>query len=84
VMDWGKSTVSKEILGCLAIVDESSELAAQNNEANITPITLVPSLSGLLWLLKAVGFKDTQVITPPFDAYEQLASGKRVIVAAYN
>lgn len=84
VTDWGSYKFNKSIVGCLAIVDESGELAADNKEANTTAITLFPSLPGLLWLLKAVGFKDAEIIPPPADAYEQLASGKRVIVAAYN
>jgi len=84
ITDWGSYKFNKEIVGCLAIIDEVSELQHENPEANITPISIVPSLPGLLWLLKAVGFKRSQVINPPADAYEQLASGKRVIVAAYN
>lgn len=84
VTDWGSYRFTKEIVGCLAIIEETSELEGNNPEANITPISIVPSLPGLLWLLKAVGFKHSKVIAPPADAYEQLASGKRVIVAAYN
>jgi len=84
IIDWGSHRFNKDIIGCLAIIDETSELQHENPEANITPITIVPSLPGLLWLLKAVGFKDAKVLNPPADAYEQLASYKRVIVAAYN
>ena len=47
-------------------------------------LQLFPSLPGLLHLLKAVGFARTEVLQPIPDAYEQIASGKRVIVAAYN
>jgi len=68
----------------MAIIEETQELESDNPEANITHVTIVPSLPGLLWLLKAVGFKRTEVLNPPPDAYEQLASFKRVIVAAYN
>ena len=84
ITDWGSYRFTKNIVGCLAIIDEVPELDHDNPEANITPISIVPSLEGLLWLLKAVGFKRTRVIEPPADAYEQLASGKRIIVAAYN
>ena len=84
VADWGSNTSIKEIAGILAIVDESTELAGNNNEASLTPISLLPSLPGLMWLLKAVGFRSCKVITPPADAYEQLVSGKRVVLAAYN
>lgn len=84
ITDWGSYKFNKEIVGCLAIIGETHELQAGNPEANITEISIVPSLPGLLWLLKAVGFKEARVINPPADAYEQLASGKRVIVAAFN
>jgi tRNA (mo5U34)-methyltransferase len=84
ITDWGSSRFNKEIVGCLSIIDETTELRDENPEANITPISIVPSLPGLMFLLKAVGFKRSRVINPPSDAYEQLASGKRVIVAAYN
>lgn len=82
--DWGSEKFHKQIIGCLAIVDESGELAGGNMEANTSPISLFPSLPGLLWLLKAVGFAHSETLAPPAGAYEQLASGKRVIVAAYN
>jgi tRNA (mo5U34)-methyltransferase len=84
IIDWGSYKFTKEILGCLAIVDESDELNSGNNEANISTITLLPSLPALMWLLKAVGFKHSEIVKPPPDAYEQIASGKRVVVAAYN
>ena len=84
ITDWGSYKFNKEIIGCLAIVDESGELEGDNKEANTTAITLFPSLPALLWLLKAVGFKHTEIISPPVDAYEQLASGKRVMVVADN
>ena len=84
IIDWGSHKFNKDIIGCLAIIDETDEISSHNKEANMTPITLVPSLPGLLWLLKAVGFSRSILITPPENAYEQLASGKRVIVAAYN
>lgn len=83
-IDWGSYQSKKEMMGCLAIVDESDEILSGNREANISPITLVPSLQGLLWLLKKVGFKESQVLTPPADAYEQIATGERVVIAAYN
>ena len=84
ITDWGSYRFNKDIVGCLALIGEAQELQDSNPEANITQISIVPSLPGLLWLLKAVGFKEARVIKPPVDAYEQLASGKRVIVAAFN
>ena len=84
IIDWGSYKFTKEIVGSLAIVDESDELNSGNKEANISTITLLPSVPALLWLLKAVGFEHSTIVTPPTDAYEQIASGKRIVVAAYN
>lgn len=82
VTDWGSHRFNKRIVGCWAMVDETVELTSENKEAAITPVSLFPSLEGLLWSLKAVGFADAFVLSPPKDAYEQLASGKRVVVVA--
>jgi hypothetical protein len=84
VTDWGSYRYTKRIIGCLAIVDESADVAAGVTEANTTPITIFPSLEGLLYLLKAVGFARAEVVPPFPDAYEQIASGKRVVVAAWR
>lgn len=83
VTDWGSYRITKEIVGCLAIVDESEDLP-MNTVTNTTAITLFPSLPGLMHLLRAVRFARAEVLPPVPDAYEQIASGKRVIVAAYN
>ena len=37
----------------------------------------------LLWTLQKVGFARVERIPAPADGYEQLVSGKRVMVAAY-
>lgn len=84
VTDWGSYRYTKRIIGCLAIVDESADVAAGVTEANTTPITIFPSLEGLLYLLRAVGFARAEVVPPFPDAYEQIASGKRVVVAAWR
>jgi SAM-dependent methyltransferase len=45
-------------------------------------MALVPSLGGLLTLLRAVGLEEAQVLEPPPGAYEQLARGRRVMISA--
>jgi hypothetical protein len=82
-IDWGSSQWTIELVGCFGVVDETDAVTADNPTANLTAISLVPSLPGLLYVLKALGFTRTDVVTPPPDAYEQLASGKRVMVAAF-
>jgi hypothetical protein len=83
VTDWGSYRTTMPILGCFAMVDETAEIGAQNMETNLTAISLFPSLEALLWVMRAVGFTHVEVVQPPPDAYEQLATGKRVIVAGY-
>lgn len=81
-LEWGAEHFRKDIVGSFALVDEQSELDHENREANISRISLVPSLRGLLWLLEAVGFDQAEVLPPPAGAYEQLSRGQRVIVVA--
>jgi SAM-dependent methyltransferase len=82
VIEWGSVEFEMPVRGCLAIVDESGELARGNREASVSEFSLVPSLEGLLFLLRAAGFARSKVLDPPPGAYEQHARGRRVMVAA--
>jgi SAM-dependent methyltransferase len=82
VVDWGSYRFQRPMVGSLAIIDETAETHAP--EASTTGICLCPSLEALVWLLGKVGFARVERIAPPEDAYEQHASGKRVMVAAYT
>jgi tRNA (mo5U34)-methyltransferase len=81
-LEWGSKMWTKEIKGSFAIVDESEELATANMEAGVTPISLVPSRKGLLWLLSRSGFGRIELVQPPDNSNEQFARGKRIMVAA--
>jgi tRNA (mo5U34)-methyltransferase len=81
-MEWGRREFKKQIKGCFAIVDESQELAAGNREASLRSISLVPSRGALAYLLPQLGFAEVEMLLPPSDAYEQLARGMRVMIAA--
>jgi len=81
VIDWGAYTFQRPMIGTLAIVDETAETHAP--EASTTGICLCPSYEALVWMLRAVGFARTERVAPPPGAYEQHASGKRVMVVAY-
>jgi tRNA (mo5U34)-methyltransferase len=48
-----------------------------------TDIILYPSPKGLQWILTRIGFSRVEILPPPEGAYEQLATGKRIMVAAY-
>ena len=80
MVDWGSYEYVRPLKGCFGIIDEVDETHAP--EASVTGVCLAPSTEGLLWLLRAVGFRDARVLPVPLDGYEQLRHGKRVMVAA--
>jgi tRNA (mo5U34)-methyltransferase len=80
MVDWGSYEYVRPLKGCFGIIDEVDETHAP--EASVTGVCLAPSTEGLLWLLRAVGFRDAYVLPVPDDGYEQLRHGKRVMVAA--
>jgi SAM-dependent methyltransferase len=82
-IDWGVAGVQKSLRGYWGVVDETHEVASGNMEANLTAISLVPSPEALRWTLLSVGFSRVEFVPPPAGAYEQLASGKRLVAAAY-
>lgn len=81
VVDWGANTFQRSMIGSFAIIDETDETHAP--EASTTGICLCPSYEALVWVLRKVGFARVERVAPPAGAYEQHASGKRVVVVAY-
>ena len=79
-LDYGHHTFVKPMMGSFALVDETDE--THGPETSTTGICLVPSVEGLLWILRKVGFAHAEVLPVPADGYEQLRYGKRVMVAA--
>lgn len=82
VVDWGSYQFQRQMIGSLALIDETG--VTDNPESSTTGICIVPSYEALVWMLRAVGFRRVERIMPPEGAYEQLASGKRVMVIAYT
>jgi tRNA (mo5U34)-methyltransferase len=80
MVDWGSYEYVRPLKGCFGIIDEVDETHAP--EASVTGVCLAPSTEGLIWLLRAIGFRDAYVLPVPADGYEQLRHGKRVMVAA--
>jgi hypothetical protein len=80
-IDWGNYQSQKEMYGSFAVIDETEELAIP--ESSISGISLCPSREGLLWVMRKLGFARVEVLPPPESAYEQLAAGKRIMVAGY-
>ena len=81
IVDWGSYHFQREMVGSLALIDETN--VTDNAESSTSGICIVPSYESLLWLLRAVGFARVERIAPPLGAYEQLRSGKRVMVVAH-
>lgn len=82
VTEWGSQEWTREFHGVLAVIDETGEYSEGNAETGATPVVTCPSLRALRFLLQAAGFKSVELVSPPADAYEQLARGKRVVVTA--
>jgi tRNA (mo5U34)-methyltransferase len=53
-----------------------------NIDGSASDIVFYPSPRGLLWLLKKLGFREARILPPPPGAYQQLATGKRIMVEA--
>jgi ABC-2 type transport system ATP-binding protein len=80
-IDWGTYRNQKQLLGSFALLDVSQEVPSPYG--GLTDLALCPGRETLLRLLHYVGFCKVEVIAPPPGSYEQLASGKRLMVAAY-
>lgn len=80
-VDWGSYEYVQPLHGVFGLIDESHETHVP--EASTTGICMAPSIEGLIWLMKKVGFKQVVRIAPPENAYEQHRFNKRVVVAGY-
>ncbi|MDP9170713.1 MAG: methyltransferase domain-containing protein [Acidobacteriota bacterium] len=82
--EWGAREWTRPYHGILALVDETGEFDAGNRETGVTPMATCPSPKALLFMLRQAGFARAEILTPPADAYEQHARGKRVVCAAWK
>ena len=80
VTDWGSQMYQRDIVGSFGLVDETQH--TEDTESSVHGICVVPRYEALVWLLRAVGFAHVQRVEPPVGAYEQMRSGKRVMVIA--
>lgn len=55
----------------------------ENIDGSASDIVFYPSPKGLCWVLEKIGFRNVRIMAPPPGAYQQLATGKRIMVAAY-
>lgn len=56
----------------------------ENIEGSRSDIVFYPSPGGLIWVLKKLGFSKVEKLTPPAGAYQQIATSKRIMVAAWR
>jgi len=82
--EWGCREWVRPYHGILALIDESGEFFARNAETGASPMATCPSPKALEFMLKQAGFRRTEFIEPPPDAYEQHSRRKRVVCAAYT
>lgn len=82
--EWGSWAWKRPYNGIIALVDETGEFKNGNRETGVTPMATCPSPKALLFMLKQAGFARAEIVTPPADAYEQHARGKRVVCAAWK
>lgn len=80
-IDWGSRLAQKPLVGSFGMLDIEQETLLPLGGR--TDLALVPGRATLLWLLERLGFTKVEVIAPPHGSYEQLATGKRILVAAY-
>ena len=80
--EWGSKDWHREYKGTFALIDERPEYDNACPEAGSFGLILCPSLTALLFILRAVGFKRIELIAPPVNGYEQHVRGKRVILTA--
>jgi hypothetical protein len=81
IVDWGSQLYQRDIVGSFGLIDETADTG--DAESSVHGICVVPSYEALVWLLRAVGFARVERVEPPVGAYEQLRSGKRVMVVAH-
>ena len=82
--EWGARAWTHPYQGACAVIDESVQHAADVRETGATPLAFCPSPRALDTMLRHAGFRKIETVKPASDAYEQLARGKRVVVAAYK
>lgn len=55
-----------------------------NIEGSRSDIVFYPSPGGLIWVLKKLGFSKVEKLKPPQGAYQQIATSKRIMFAAWR
>jgi hypothetical protein len=81
IVDWGSFQFQRPLVASFGIIDETAETHAP--EASTTGICVTPSYEALIFLMRKLGFARVERVPVPSGGYEQLASGKRVMVIGF-
>jgi len=54
----------------------------ENIDGSASDIVFYPSPRGLMWVLEKLGFREVRRLVPPVGGYQQLATGKRIMIEA--
>ena len=81
IVDWGSYQFQRPLVASFGIIDETAETHAP--EASTTGICVTPSYDAVIFLMRKLGFSRIELVPVPARGYEQLASGKRVMVVGY-
>jgi tRNA (mo5U34)-methyltransferase len=82
VVDWGSWRFQRPMVASFGIIDETEE--THGPEASVHGICVTPSYEALVWCMHRVGFQRVERVVAPAEGYEQLTSGKRVMVVGYT
>jgi hypothetical protein len=84
VQNGGARAWTRPYQGILALIDESGEFYNHNSETGASPIAACPPPEALEFMLRQAGFRRTEIVDPPADAYEQHRRAKRLVWIAYK
>jgi ABC-2 type transport system ATP-binding protein/lipopolysaccharide transport system ATP-binding protein len=74
------SRVRKQVQGSFSVLDLTAE--SQSLLGSLTELSFCPGRESLIWILEKLGFSSVELVVPPPNAYEQLASGVRIMIVA--
>jgi SAM-dependent methyltransferase len=72
--------IRKPSQGSFSLLDLTAE--SKSLLGSLTELSFCPGRESLIWVLKKLGFSRVELVVPPPNAYEQLASGVRIMIVA--
>jgi len=72
--------IRKPVHGSFSLLDLTAE--SQSLIGSLTELSFCPGRQSLTWILEKLGFSSVELVVPPPNAYEQLASGVRIMIVA--